>query len=835
MAKESDSEPQHGELSCEQTLPVLNKFGPYQRRLLLLLILPLIGDSYSSFAVVITFSVPKHRCQVPGLANDTFSIQNDAHRMMVNRSVPMTSIDGDVSYAKCDVYMDRDEQHANRTMYDDTEPCDSWVYDDTDFEKTIATQFDLVCEKKGFRANYNMMYLLGILLGSFMCGFICDRLVCRSLLLFDLDGGPRPLPPPVLRSRKHDPDGVSVTFGRRKVFIIFNIPSAAVVVAMAFPVVPQMLLFYRFLDAVISANKYMALYVLCLEFVGPERRTLTGSLMTVLYSAGVLLVGILSYVFRDWRWLQAFNGVPFIPCLVYWWLLDESPRWLLTKGRVQEARKVILKVMKVNQIPVSADSPLGGDSSRMDNVPKRNTAAADISDTADLQTEATGMMADTDNEGGVEAHNNATIWMDKQDKDGIARENSVQIEKKADIPQESALKLFKYPNLIARTSIIVFNWVTISTTYYAISLNVANLTGNIRTNFLLSGLVELVGYSTAWLFLDRLGRKCTHCAAMFLSGTSCLATIFSVLYGGSDLQWVTILLVMVGKLGISAAFNTIFLMSAELFPTVIRNRGMGCSSTVARVATIVSPYIVDMSLHIEGSMGRALPLVIFGALALAAGLLALCLPETLHRKLPDTILEAATFTRKYVPAEAPRGPDIQVTGIEIESKRRATVLISVSTPYFEGRIWAIALENPMCSLLIGNHIKTEDGAQLRVSTDLSEGVSAAVQTRSATRAQVKELQPNLTLFPQGMALDMQKKDVRLLQEEDRSLESVRRCLTRHARPDTVAVYERSDGLLYHRYTKGGNRCHKTSSRSYPNCLQSTTQHAIAQYWEEDRN
>ncbi|KAL8581705.1 hypothetical protein ACOMHN_043123 [Nucella lapillus] len=114
----------------------------------------------------------------------------------------------------------------------------------------------------------------------------------------------------------------------------------------------------------------------------------------------------------------------------------------------------------------------------------------------------------------------------------------------------------------------------------------------------------------------------------------------------NNLLWVTILLVMVGKLCISAAFKTIYMMSVELFSTVIRNSGMGCSSTVARVATIVSPYIVDMSLHIEGSMGRALPLVIFGALALAAGLLARCLPETLHRKLPDTILEAATFTRR---------------------------------------------------------------------------------------------------------------------------------------------------------------------------------------------
>ena len=51
---------------------------------------------------------------------------------------------------------------------------------------------------------------------------------------------------------------------------------------------------------------------------------------------------------------------------------------------------------------------------------------------------------------------------------------------------------------------------------------------------------------------------------------------------------------MLGKLGISAAFNSVYLMSGELFPTVIRNFGMGCSSTVARVGSAVSPYIADL-------------------------------------------------------------------------------------------------------------------------------------------------------------------------------------------------------------------------------------------------
>ena len=47
----------------------------------------------------------------------------------------------------------------------------------------------------------------------------------------------------------------------------------------------------------------------------------------------------------------------------------------------------------------------------------------------------------------------------------------------------------------------------------------------------------------------------------------------------------------------------------------------------------------------EGSFGRAVPLIVFGALAMVAGLLALYLPETLHRALPDTLLQAANLDR----------------------------------------------------------------------------------------------------------------------------------------------------------------------------------------------
>nr|KAG5711195.1 hypothetical protein BaRGS_004839 [Batillaria attramentaria] len=203
--------------------------------------------------------------------------------------------------------------------------------------------------------------------------------------------------------------------------------------------------------------------------------------------------------------------------------------------------------------------------------------------------------------------------------------------------------LKKYPRLVVRMLIIFFNWIVVNMTYYGLSLNVANLSGSIRVNFLLSSLVELTGYCGAWVLLDRLGRKRLHCACMTLAGVALLATILTVTLGGADLQWATTALAMIGKMGVSASFSIIFLLTSELYPTVIRNFGLGGSATVGRFGSIVSPYIADLALFVEGRIGPALPLIVFGGLTMAAGGLSLMLPETLHRKLPETLEDAVNF------------------------------------------------------------------------------------------------------------------------------------------------------------------------------------------------
>ena len=46
---------------------------------------------------------------------------------------------------------------------------------------------------------------------------------------------------------------------------------------------------------------------------------------------------------------------------------------------------------------------------------------------------------------------------------------------------------------------------------------------------------------------------------------------------------------------------------------------------------------------VDGYLGRALPLVVFGGFSVLAGLLSLILPETLNQKLPETIEDGKHF------------------------------------------------------------------------------------------------------------------------------------------------------------------------------------------------
>ena len=119
---------------------------------------------------------------------------------------------------------------------------------------------------------------------------------------------------------------------------------------------------------------------------------------------------------------------------------------------------------------------------------------------------------------------------------------------------------------------------------------------------------------------------------MVISGVGCLAIQMVHNLGVSE-AFATAL-ALLGKMCIAASFKISYLISGEIFATSIRNSSVGLVSGVARVGSILAPFIV-----MAGEASPGLEFLVFGLLGLTGGLLAMKLPETRGLPLPETVAE----------------------------------------------------------------------------------------------------------------------------------------------------------------------------------------------------
>lgn len=185
-------------------------------------------------------------------------------------------------------------------------------------------------------------------------------------------------------------------------------------------------------------------------------------------------------------------------------------------------------------------------------------------------------------------------------------------------------------------------------TYYGLSWNTADLGGNEYVNFVISGAVEVPAYTFLIFTLDKWGRKAILCGAMIAAG---LSLIVSSLID-EEFTWLKITFAMLGKLAITSSYGTVYILTAEQFPTVIRNVGLGAASTFARVGGILAPYV-----NIMAEIWTPLPLIVFGVMALGSGISALILPETLNKKLPESIEDGEQFGKKIAKCDENRNAE----------------------------------------------------------------------------------------------------------------------------------------------------------------------------------
>ncbi|KAM4599492.1 solute carrier family 22 member 15 [Fundulus diaphanus] len=199
------------------------------------------------------------------------------------------------------------------------------------------------------------------------------------------------------------------------------------------------------------------------------------------------------------------------------------------------------------------------------------------------------------------------------------------------------LQLAVHPVLRLRTLVLMYVWYACSLVYYGLTLGAGGTSGSRFLSVAMYGLVELPAYPLCIYFINKswAGRRKSMASFLFLAGAACLCTMLVPENPGSLLSVTS--LALLGKLMVSAAFNIAYVYTSELYPTVIRNAGLGVCSMSCRVGGILAPFVPSMrALH------ASMPFTVFCLSGLSAGCLGLLLPETLNRPAAETLEELSS-------------------------------------------------------------------------------------------------------------------------------------------------------------------------------------------------
>nr|XP_039252270.1 solute carrier family 22 member 15-like [Styela clava] len=294
---------------------------------------------------------------------------------------------------------------------------------------------------------------------------------------------------------------------------------------------------------------------------------------------------IITYYIPTWRTLCVVAALPGLLGYLFYIFTPESPRWLLSLGRVDEAEAVIQKFSKRNGNQHSYYKLVTGD--------------GDIDEP----------------------------YSDSQHR------SLAPLEVK-----NSILDLVKQPVLRYRTAILSFVWFTTSFVFYCITLGAGSFSPNFYLAFGMSAISQLPSVPICLYFMERkwCGRRGTLC--LLMSMTSLSMFIMYIVPNTDANSHFRLILSMVAKVGSSGCFTLIYVYTPELFPTVVRNVGLGSMSTVARIGSMTAPFLATYTVN----SNSATPFLCYGILCGISAVLALLLPETCGKKIVNTIDEAYT-------------------------------------------------------------------------------------------------------------------------------------------------------------------------------------------------
>ncbi|KAM3862928.1 solute carrier family 22 member 7-like [Diretmus argenteus] len=474
-------------------------------------------------------AVPPHHCNISTLDDGGGLFRSLSPEKRLAVSVPVLE---DGSPRSCEMFAEPQFQLlanvSNGTNFP-TVPCQSgWVYDNSTVTSTLATEWDLVCNRKTMNQATGTIFFYGVMIGAITFGALADKFGRKSALL------------------------ASYTIST-----VFGIASAFANSYLLFAVL-------RFLTGVGLTGISMITVVLTVEWVDTKHRAVAGVMGSLLWTLGNMLLAGFAYLVNDWRMLIITVTAPLVGVILTWWWVPESARWLLANGKVERAQFYLDQCARVN---------------------KRKK----LSSRFKLET----------------------VEMENQSKN------------------YSYLDLIRTPKMRRLSLLTGIVWYGVASTYYGISLNITGFgLENIHLTHFIYAAIEFPAKLMVYFLLDTIGRRKCQAGSLLLTGT-CIAINIIIPKGWWHVRAVVATL---GKGLSEASFTTLFLYTTELYPTVVRQNGMGYTGFLARLGAAIAPLIVLLE-----DVWRLLPEVVICSVAIMSGLVSLLLPETLNVRLPEMI------------------------------------------------------------------------------------------------------------------------------------------------------------------------------------------------------
>uniref|UniRef100_A0A7N4NPK0 Major facilitator superfamily (MFS) profile domain-containing protein n=1 Tax=Sarcophilus harrisii TaxID=9305 RepID=A0A7N4NPK0_SARHA len=502
-------------------LEQLGGLGLFQWLHILALVAPILLTASHNLLQNFSAAVPPHHCRLPPAPLGAGQTGNLSSEGLLRLWVPL---DGGHQPERCRQFSRPHWQslEPNTTSPNGslpaTEPCrDGWTYDRSEFEATIVTEWDLVCDSWKLTQMAQSIYMAGVLVGAMAFGSLADR------------------------------------FGRKALLSWSYLQLGAAGTATAFSPNFSTYCALRFLVGMAVSG----IILNCMSLGEcPPQPPLPGAGR---HSWSAQHKGCLAYALPNWRWLQLTLSMPFFAFFGYSWWFAESARWLVLAGRPEQAIQVLKRVARIN-----------------------------------------GRRAEGD---------------------GLRTPDLLSAFKRCPKMMRAGLATTLHEHI---------SWFATSFAYYGVAMDLQGFGLRVHMLQLLFGMVDIPAKLLSTLAMSRAGRRVAQVTALVLAGLGILANLLVP----TELAALRTTLAVLGKGCLAASFNCVYLYTGELYPTAIRQTGLGGGSTMARVGGIVAPLV-----KLTGEQMPLVPPIIYGSIPVLSGLVALGLPETRNRPLKDTVEE----------------------------------------------------------------------------------------------------------------------------------------------------------------------------------------------------